>query len=207
MGAYGNATPPLLKAIFFDYRFDLTKKIPLVKILSVQTVMLHLLYWRHFFLTTDLTWPTLTSLPKFHGCNLSRYTCVKWYFRSMQIWLDVFDPPPKFHRCISSCYTCVKWYFRSMQIWLDVFDPLPKFHRCNLLRYTCVKWYFRSMQIWLDIFDPPAAKILRMHFITLHHSHSTSQHPATPDTTKTTCYRSAAQCWKAFLVVMTPQTT
>ena len=39
-----------------------------------------------------------------------------------------------------------------------------------------------------------------MHFITLHHSHSTNQHPATPDTTKTMCYRSAAQCWKAFLV-------
>ena len=34
----------------------------------------------------------------------------------------------------------------------------------------------------------------------LHHSCSTNQHPATPDTTKTTCYRSAAQCWKAFLV-------
>ena len=32
------------------------------------------------------------------------------------------------------------------------------------------------------------------------HSHSTNQHPAAPDTTKTTCYRSAAQCWKAFLV-------
>ena len=25
MGAYGHATPPLLKAIFFNYRFDLTK--------------------------------------------------------------------------------------------------------------------------------------------------------------------------------------
>ena len=32
------------------------------------------------------------------------------------------------------------------------------------------------------------------------HSHSTNQHPATPDTTKTTCYQSVAQCWKAFLV-------
>ena len=32
------------------------------------------------------------------------------------------------------------------------------------------------------------------------HSHSTNQHPAAPDTTKTTCYQSAAQCWKAFLV-------
>ena len=28
MGAYGHTTPPLLKAIFFDYRFDLTKKTP-----------------------------------------------------------------------------------------------------------------------------------------------------------------------------------
>ena len=32
------------------------------------------------------------------------------------------------------------------------------------------------------------------------HSRSTNQHPATPDTTKTMCCRSAAQCWKAFLV-------
>ena len=28
MGANCNTTPPLLKAIFFDYRFDLTKKTP-----------------------------------------------------------------------------------------------------------------------------------------------------------------------------------
>ena len=41
MDANCNATP-LLKAIFFDYRFDLTKNTPLVKILWVQTVMLHL---------------------------------------------------------------------------------------------------------------------------------------------------------------------
>ena len=33
------------------------------------------------------------------------------------------------------------------------------------------------------------------------HSHSTNQHPTAPDTTKTMCYRSAAQCWKAFLVM------
>ena len=32
------------------------------------------------------------------------------------------------------------------------------------------------------------------------HSRSTNQHPAAPDTTKTTCYPSAAQCWKAFLL-------
>ena len=34
------------------------------------------------------------------------------------------------------------------------------------------------------------------------HSHSTNQHPAAPDTTRTMCYQSAAQCWKAFLVVL-----
>ena len=33
------------------------------------------------------------------------------------------------------------------------------------------------------------------------HSCSTNQHPATPDTTKTMCYQSAAQCSKAFLVL------
>ena len=33
------------------------------------------------------------------------------------------------------------------------------------------------MQIWLDKVDPPT-KILRMHFVTLHHNHSTNQHPA-----------------------------
>ena len=33
------------------------------------------------------------------------------------------------------------------------------------------------------------------------HSRSTNQYPAAPDTTKTTCYRSAAQWWKAFLVI------
>ena len=32
-------------------------------------------------------------------------------------------------------------------------------------------------------------------------SHSTNQHLATPDTTKTMCFWSAAQCWKAFLVL------
>ena len=32
------------------------------------------------------------------------------------------------------------------------------------------------------------------------HSRSTNQHPAAPDTTKTMCYWSTAQCWKAFLV-------
>ena len=33
------------------------------------------------------------------------------------------------------------------------------------------------------------------------HSRSTNQHPATPDTTKTMCYQSTAQWWKAFLVM------
>ena len=42
MGAYGHATPPLLKAIFFDYRFDLTNFDPPAKILQVQFVTLHL---------------------------------------------------------------------------------------------------------------------------------------------------------------------
>ena len=94
----------------------------------------------------------------------------------------------------------LKNFFNYYRFDLTNFDPpLPKFHRCNLLHYTCVKWYFRSMQIWLDIFDPPT-KILWMHFVMLHHSCSTNRHPAAPDTTKTTCYRSAAQCWKAFLV-------
>ena len=65
----------------------------------------------------------LSPPAKFHRCNLLHYTCVKWYFRSMQIWLDIFDPPAKIHRCNLLCYTCVKLYFRSMQIWLDVVDP------------------------------------------------------------------------------------
>ena len=34
------------------------------------------------------------------------------------------------------------------------------------------------------------------------YSGSANQHPAAPDTTKTKCYRSAAQCWKAFLVIL-----
>ena len=34
------------------------------------------------------------------------------------------------------------------------------------------------------------------------HSRSTNQHPAAPDTTKTMCYWSTAQCWKAFLVML-----
>ena len=33
------------------------------------------------------------------------------------------------------------------------------------------------------------------------HSCSTNQYPVAPDTTKTTCYQSMAQCWKAFLVL------
>ena len=36
------------------------------------------------------------------------------------------------------------------------------------------------------------------------HSGSTNSHPATPDITKTMCYQSVAQCWKAFLVYSSP---
>ena len=42
MGANCNTTPPLLKAILFDYRFDLTNFDPPTKISRVQFVMLHL---------------------------------------------------------------------------------------------------------------------------------------------------------------------
>ena len=115
------------------------------------------------FSTIDLTWPTLIPLPKFHGCNLSCYTCVKWYFRSMQIWLDVdlFDPPRQ-------NFTGAFCHITPM--WNDILDlcrydlmyltPPLKFHRCNLLCYTCVKWYFKSMQIWLDVFDPPCQNFM-----------------------------------------------
>ena len=200
MGANCNATPPLLKAIFFDYRFDLTNFDPPCQnfmgvICHVTPVLNDILDLCRF----DLTY--LTPLPKFHRCILSCYTCVKWYFRSMQIWLDIFDPSP--------CQNFTGAFCHVTPVLNDILDlcrydltyltPLLKFHRCNLLCYTCVKWYFRSMQIWFDIFDPPT-KILWMDFITLHHSCSTNQHLAAPDTTKTTCYRSAAQCWKAFLV-------
>ena len=88
-----------------------------------------------------------------------------------------------------------------MQIWLDVFDPPLKFHRCNLSCYTCVKWYFGSMQIWLDIFDPPP----HQNFTGCISSHyTTAVQPISiqllQTQKKTTCYRSTAQCWKAFLV-------
>ena len=76
MGANCNATPPLLKAIFFNYRFDLTKNTP----------------------------PPPGQ--NFMGAFCHHYTCVKWFFRSMQIWLDIFDPPlQNFTGCISSHYT------------------------------------------------------------------------------------------------------
>ena len=41
--------------------------------------------------------------------------------------------------------------------------------------------------------SPPPAKIFWVQTVTLHQT-------LTPDTTTTTCYPSAAQCWKAFLV-------
>ena len=34
------------------------------------------------------------------------------------------------------------------------------------------------------------------------HSSSANEHTVFPDTTKTTCYESATQCWKALLVQM-----
>ena len=69
MGAYGHATPPLLKAIFFDYRLDLTKKTPPAKILWVQTnatpPLLKAIFFDYRF---DLTKKTPWS--KFYGCKL-----------------------------------------------------------------------------------------------------------------------------------------
>ena len=122
----------------------------------------------------------------------------KCNFFRLQIWLDQLWPARQnFMGAI--CHVTPVLNVDLCRFDLMYLTPLPKFHRCILSCYACVKWYFRSMQIQLDVFDPPA-KILWMHFVTLHHSHSTNQHPATPDTTKTTCYRSAAQCWKAFLV-------
>ena len=55
MGANCNASPPLLKAIFFNHRFDMTKKTPpLAKILWVQTNATPPLL-KAIFSTTDLT--------------------------------------------------------------------------------------------------------------------------------------------------------
>ena len=76
MGANCNATPPLLKAIFFDYRFDLTKNPPpsqnfIDQICHVTPVLNDILDLSRY----DLTY--LTPPLKFHGCNLSHYTCVK----------------------------------------------------------------------------------------------------------------------------------
>ena len=62
---------------------------------------------------------------------------------------------------------------------------------------------FFLLQIWLDQKDPPSplVKILWVQTVTLHLNEKIiSIQLLTPDTTKTTCYRSAAQCWKAFLV-------
>ena len=170
MGANCNATPPLLKAIFLDYRFDLTNSDPphqnfMDAICHVTPVLNDIL---------DLCRFDLMYLTPAHQ-NFTGAFC-----HVTPVLNDILD---------------------LCRYDLTYLTPPLKFHRCNLLRYTCVKWYFRSMQIWLDIFDPPSTKILWMHFIMLHHSRSTNQHPATLDTTKTTCYRSAAQCWKTFLVV------
>ena len=83
---------PVLNDILDLCRFDLTYLTPRRQnftgaICYVTPVLNDILDLCRF----DLTY--LTPPPKFHRFNLLRYTCVKWYFRSMQIWLDVFDPP------------------------------------------------------------------------------------------------------------------
>ena len=106
-----------------------------------------------------LTWCSWSPPPKFYGYISSHYTCVKWYFRSMQIWLDVVDPLPKFYGCILSCYTSVKWHFRSMQIWLDVADPpQTKILQMHFIMLHLCQTIFYIMQIWLDVADPPLPK-------------------------------------------------
>ena len=95
MGANCNTTPPLLKAIFFDYRFDLTNFDPPPKFHRCNLSLYICVKWYFLDLCRfDLMY--LTPLPKFHRCISSCYTCVKWYFRSMQIWLDVVDPRQNF---------------------------------------------------------------------------------------------------------------
>ena len=133
MGAYHHATPPLLKEIW---------------------------------MTTDLTWPKRPPQSKFHGCIPSCYTSfTKGNFDDYRFDLTKKTPPVK-----------ISWV-----------------HTIMLHLYQRKFWW---LQIWLDQ-KTPQAKISQVHTITLHI-------PATgnPDTTKTMCYRSASQCWKAFLVVL-----
>ena len=93
MGANCNATPPLLKAIFFRLQIWLDQLWPprqnfMGAICHITPVLNDILDLCQF----DLMYLTPPP-PKFHRCILSCYTCVNWYFRSMQIWPDVFDPP------------------------------------------------------------------------------------------------------------------
>ena len=73
------------RQFFFDYRFDLTKNTPPSQnFMGANCNATHPLLRQFFFdYRFDLT--KNTPPPKFHRCNLSCYTCVKWYLRSMQI--------------------------------------------------------------------------------------------------------------------------
>ena len=168
IGAYGNATP-LLKPIFPTPDLTWPKRPPQPNchgcIQSCYTSFTKGNFFDYRFDWTNFDPPP----PKFHGCNLSHYTCVKWYFRSMQIWLDVFDPPPKFHRCILSHYTYVKWYFRSMQIWLDVFDPPHQNFTGAFCHVTPVLNDISDLcRYYLTYMTPPPTKISQVQFVTLH---------------------------------------
>ena len=75
MGANCYATPPLLKAFFFDYRFDLINFDPSCQnlmgaICHITPVLNDILDLCRF----DLTYLTPHPQPKFFGCILSRYT-------------------------------------------------------------------------------------------------------------------------------------
>ena len=96
MGAFCHITP-VLNDILDLCRFDLTYLTPPHQNFTgafhhITSVLNDILDLCRFDLMH------LTPLPKFHRCNLLHYTCVKWYFRSMQIWLDIFDPPAKISR-------------------------------------------------------------------------------------------------------------
>ena len=94
----------------------------------------------------------LTPPPKFYGCISSRYTCVKGDFRSMQIWLDVFDPPGQnFTDAFHHVTPVLKEILDLCRFDLTYLTLPPKFYGCILSRYTSVKGNFRSMQIWLDV--------------------------------------------------------
>ena len=136
MGANCNTTPPLLKAIFFNYRFDLTNfDTPcqnfMGAICHVTPVLNDILDLCRY----DLTY--LTPCQNFTGAFCHVTPVLNDILDLCRYNLTYLTPPLKFHRCNLLCYTCVKWYFRSMQIWLDIFDPpLPKFYGCILSCYT-----------------------------------------------------------------------